>query len=187
MIHGPCGALNGKSPCMAKRRCTKQYPRLLVPNTITDKDDYPKYRRRSTEDRGKTVIIKKHNGTTIEVDNQWVGFYSPLLSKTFNAYIDVEYSNSLKAIKYICKYVNKESDMAVFGLQSEISDIDEIVQYQTGRYISSNEAVWQILWFPIHERSSAVVHLVIHLQNGQCVYFWNPMFNKEPWIHQIHR
>ena len=32
--------------------------------------------------------------------------------------------------------------MAVFGLQSEIKDIDEIVQYQAGRYISSNEAVW---------------------------------------------
>ena len=61
--------------------------------------------------------------------------------------------------------------MAVFGLQSEISDIDEIVQYQAGRYISSNEAVWRILSFPIHERSPAVVHLAVHLQNGQRVYF----------------
>ena len=61
--------------------------------------------------------------------------------------------------------------MAVFGLQSEISDIDEIAQYQAGRYISSDEAVWRILSFPIHERSPAVVHLAVHLQNGQCVYF----------------
>ena len=38
MIHGPCGALNEKSPCMAKGRCTKQYPRLLVPNTIAGND-----------------------------------------------------------------------------------------------------------------------------------------------------
>ena len=28
MIHGPCGALNEKSPCMAKGKCTKQYSRL---------------------------------------------------------------------------------------------------------------------------------------------------------------
>ena len=61
--------------------------------------------------------------------------------------------------------------MAVFGLQSEIKDIDEIVQYQAGRCISSNEAVWRILSFPIHDRSPALVHLAVHLQNGQSVYF----------------
>ena len=61
--------------------------------------------------------------------------------------------------------------MAVFGLQSEIKDIDEIVQCQAGRYISSIKAVWRILSFPIHERSPAVVHLAVHLQNGQRVYF----------------
>ena len=62
---------------------------------------------------GKTAIIKNRNGTTIEVNNQWVAPYSTLLSKTFNAHINVEYCNSVKAIKYICKYVNKGSDMAV--------------------------------------------------------------------------
>ena len=72
MIYGPCGALNEKSLSMATGRCTKQYPRLLVPNTITGNDGYPLYRRRSTEDGGKIAIIKKHNGTTIEVDSQWV-------------------------------------------------------------------------------------------------------------------
>ena len=43
-----------------------------VPNTITGNDGYPQHRRRSTEDGGKTAIIKKHNGTTIEVGNQCV-------------------------------------------------------------------------------------------------------------------
>ena len=109
MIHGPCSALNEKSPCMAKGRCTKQYLQLLVPSTITGNDDYPQYRTRSTEDGGKTAIIKEYNGTTIKGDNQWVVPNSPLLSKTFNAHINVEYYNSVKAIKYICKYVNKGS------------------------------------------------------------------------------
>ncbi|GFW48878.1 uncharacterized protein TNCV_3900761 [Trichonephila clavipes] len=36
-----------------------------------------------------------------------------------------------------------------------------------GRYISSNEAIWHILSFPIHERDPAVEHLAIHLENGQ--------------------
>jgi len=41
--------------------------------------------------------------------------------------------------------------MSFFGLQSEIGDIDEVVQYQARRYISSNEDVWPILSFTIHE------------------------------------
>ena len=67
--------------------------------------------------------------------------------------------------------------MAVFVMQPERSDrnavihIDEIAQYQAGRYISSNETVCRILSFPIHERSLAVVHLAVHLENGQRVYF----------------
>ncbi|GFQ97130.1 uncharacterized protein TNCT_140451, partial [Trichonephila clavata] len=40
-----------------------------------------------------------------------------------------------------------------------------------GTYISSNEAIWHILSFPIHERDPAVQHLAIHLENGQRVYF----------------
>lgn len=40
-----------------------------------------------------------------------------------------------------------------------------------GRYISSNEAIWRIFTFPIHERDPAVIHLAVHLENGQRVYF----------------
>ncbi|GFX56830.1 ATP-dependent DNA helicase [Trichonephila clavipes] len=61
--------------------------------------------------------------------------------------------------------------MAVFGVESVVAPLDEINQYQLGRYISSNEAVWRILSFPIHERHPTVVHLVVHLENGQRVYF----------------
>lgn len=37
--------------------------------------------------------------------------------------------------------------------------------------ISSSEAVWRILEFPIHERFPPVVQLAVHLENGQRVYF----------------
>ncbi|UYV84577.1 hypothetical protein LAZ67_X002675 [Cordylochernes scorpioides] len=78
----------------------------------------------------------------------------------------------IKSIKYICKYVNKGNDMAIFGLSKENTN-DEISQYLLGRYISSNESVWRILSFPIHERHPNVVHLSVHLENGQRVYFTN--------------
>ncbi|XP_066428603.1 uncharacterized protein [Eleutherodactylus coqui] len=170
MLHGPCGAINNYSPCMKDGKCTKRYPRDLHAETITGNDGYPQYRRRSTEDGGKLITLKVRNND-IEVDNRWVVPYSPLLSKTFKAHINVEYCNSVKSIKYICKYVNKGSDMAVFGVENASAPIDEIERYQLGRYISSNEAVWRIFSFPIHERHPTVVHLAVHLENGQRVYF----------------
>ncbi|GFW51147.1 ATP-dependent DNA helicase [Trichonephila clavipes] len=170
MIHGPCGAFNNNSSCMSDGKCTKRYPRKLVSDTITGNDGYPLYHRRSVEDGGKSVVLKVRN-IDIEVDNRWIVPYSPLLSKTFKAHINVEYCNSVKSIKYICKYVNKGSDMAVFGVGNVAAPLDEINQYQLGRYINSNEAVWRILSFPIHELHPTVIHLAVHLENEQRVYF----------------
>lgn len=169
MIHGPCGILNPISPCMVEGKCSKRYPKQLVTETITGNDGYPLYRRRSIDDNGKSTIVKV-NRQDIEVDNRWVVPYSPLLCKAYKAHINVEYCHSVKSIKYICKYVNKGSDMAVFGVAAENSN-DEVTQYQMGRYVSSNESMWRIFSFPIHERHPTVVHLAVHLENGQRVYF----------------
>ncbi len=132
------------------------------------------YRRRAPENGGVKEKIDTKIGNSkqeIEIDNKWVVPYCPLLSRIFQAHINVEYCNSVKSIKYICKYVNKGSDQAVFGLKKDGTAIDEVECYQLGRYISSNEAVWRILDFPIHERHPTVVHLAVHLENGQCVVF----------------
>src|SRR5579863_4201441 len=61
--------------------------------------------------------------------------------------------------------------MSVFRVGNATKSIGEIEQYQLGRYISSNEAVWRILSFAIHERHPTVVHLAVHLENGQRVCF----------------
>lgn len=182
MVHGPCGALNPNSPCMKDGKCTKRFPRQMLQETQTGNDGYPLYRRRKPEDGGHTTTIEVNN-VDVDIDNRWIVPYTPLLSKTFKAHINVESCMSVKSIKYICKYVNKGSDMAVFGLsrQNEANApnqpnapnirIDEIDQFQMGRYISSNEAVWRILGFSIHERYPTVQHLSVHLENGQRVYF----------------
>nr|XP_042898738.1 uncharacterized protein LOC107440395 [Parasteatoda tepidariorum] len=170
MIHGPCGILNQQSPCMKDGKCTKRYPRNFLKETQTGEDGYPLYRRQSPEDGGYTTV-KKVRSSDIVIDNRWVVPFCPLLSKTFNAHINVEFCNSIKSIKYVCKYVNKGSDMAVFNIANDESVHDEVQHYEIGRYISSNEAVWRILGFPIHERHPTVVHLSVHLENGQRVYF----------------
>nr|XP_033797247.1 uncharacterized protein LOC117359137 [Geotrypetes seraphini] len=170
MIHGPCGYLNPSSPCMKDGKCTKRYPRQLIQDTQTGNDGYPLYRRRAIEDGGFKAKLTLRSKIEIEIDNRWVVPYSPLLSKMFQAHINVEYRNSVKSIKYVCKYINKGSDMAVFSLNSQ-SPNDEVMRYQLGRYISSNEAVWRILTFTIHQRHPIVLHLSVHLENGQRVYF----------------
>ncbi|GBM00871.1 hypothetical protein AVEN_257377-1 [Araneus ventricosus] len=175
MIHGPCGALKMKSLCMKDKKCIKRYPRKMICETQTAEDDYPLYRRRKLEQGSHTTVInlridnKYHE---VQIDNRWVVPYSPILSNIFQAHINVEYCNSVKSIKYICKYINKGSDTAVVEINNATTGLnDEIARYQMGRYINSNEAVWRILRFPIHDRYPTVVHLSAHLENGQRVYF----------------
>ncbi|CAB3224789.1 unnamed protein product [Arctia plantaginis] len=169
MVHGPCAALNPLSPCMADGKCTKRYPRPLVAETVTGNDGYPVYRRRSKEDNGRTIKVKVQN-QEIEIGNEFIVPYCPLLSRIFETHANVESCHSAKSIKYLCKYVTKGSDMAVFGIASENAN-DENSNFQMGRYVSTNEALWRLLSFQIHERYPTVVHLAVHLENGQRVYF----------------
>ncbi|KAL0882000.1 hypothetical protein ABMA27_001749 [Loxostege sticticalis] len=145
MIHGPCGTVNPNSPCM--------------------KDAY----RRRPPLNGEFTAEVNIRGQSVIVDNRWVVPHSPVLSRAFQTHINVESCASVESIKYICKYVNKGSDQATFGMQAD--NRDEVTNYQSGRYISTSEAVWRTLSFPIHERHPTVMHLDVHLENGQRIYF----------------
>ena len=59
----------------------------------------------------------------------------------------------------------------MFSLEGDNNCLDEVTNYLNGRYISSNEAVWQLLMFPVHERTPTVMHLDVHLENGERIYF----------------
>jgi hypothetical protein len=101
-------------------------------------------KRKAPDKGGFKAKIKVKVGNSyreVEIDSRWAVAYCPLLSRIFQAHINVEYCNSVKSIKYICKYVNKGSDQPVFGLESDRSANAEIKRYLLGRYINSNEAV----------------------------------------------
>ncbi|UYV63668.1 hypothetical protein LAZ67_2005272 [Cordylochernes scorpioides] len=166
MVHGPCGVLNTNSPCMKDGKCSKKYPKGFCETTSTTEDGYPRYRRRCSAEGGLTSSVNM-GGLTFEIENRWIVPYNSVLLRAFDSHIIVEYCSSVKAIKYVCKYINKGTDQAVFSL----NHLDEVTQFQSGRYISSAEAVWRILGFSIHERSPPIVHLAVHLENGQRVYF----------------
>jgi len=111
----------------------------------------------------------KGNQVSQEIDNRWVVPYNKYLLRSFNCHCNAEVCMFIRSIKYVLKYVHKGCDQATFALRSD--QVDEISEYQNARYISSNEAAWRILDFPIHERFPAVQQLAMHLENGQRVYF----------------
>lgn len=110
-------------------------------------------------------------------DNQhtffrWVVPYNPILLKIFKSHINVEWCKSVSSIKYILKYINKGPDYSSFAIVNEnVTVIDEIANYQTGRYINSNEAIWKIFGFETHVRYPPIQHLDVHLENYERVYF----------------
>ena len=161
---------------MQDGRCSKKYPKQYIVKTQLGADSYPLYRRSSPDNGGQVSNISMRiGGSRIDqqvdqqVDNRWIVPYNKLLLRSMNCHCNVELCMSIKSIKYVLKYVHKGCDQAMFVLRS--SQVDEISDYQNARYVSSNEAAWRILKFPIHERDPPVQQLAVHLENGQCVYF----------------
>ncbi|CAF1487910.1 unnamed protein product, partial [Rotaria sordida] len=170
-IHGPCGRLNPKSLCMVEGSCSKNFPKAFCSETDVSTDGYPIYRRRNNSHEAHFTR------SNIQVDNRFVVPYNSFLSLKYNAHINVELCSTVKAIKYINKYITKGYDCARIGVQvnsndnvEKVVDYDEIKQYLNCRYISSQEAAWHLQDFPIHGQSHNMVMLSIHLEDGQSIF-----------------
>jgi len=76
-----------------------------------------------------------------DIDNRWVVCHSLYLIWKYRCYINVESIASIKAVKYIYKYVYKGHDRTTmqFG-----RSIDEVKLYLDVRYISSCKAMWRL-------------------------------------------
>ena len=163
MLHGPCGRAFPSAPCMVDGKCSKKYPRQFCETTLFGEDGYPIYAR---PNNGRTYT-KTQDRT---YNNCSVVPHNPYLSVKYNCHINVEICASIKAIKYIHKYIYKGPDQATL----EIGDIrDEIKEFVDARYIGPHEAVWRLLELPMHEEWPHVYRLPVHLKDEQQVYF-NP-------------
>ena len=58
MLHGPCGALKPKAPCMVDNKCSKHYPKEFNETTIYGEHGYPQYAR---PNNGRTVRKGDHD------------------------------------------------------------------------------------------------------------------------------
>ncbi|KAG6650801.1 hypothetical protein CIPAW_06G067600 [Carya illinoinensis] len=134
-MHGLCGALNPTNVCMKKNgHCKNNYPRHFVPNTTIGNDCFPIYKR---SDDGRTVTIRGR-----DLDNYWVVPYNSYLLAMFDYHINVEICSTIKAVKYLYKYIYKD-----------------------------NDPMWRIYGFIINEVHPTVYSLHLHLENQHLVTF----------------
>ncbi|XP_038687481.1 uncharacterized protein LOC119986860 [Tripterygium wilfordii] len=184
MIHGPCGVVNNKSPCMVDNRITKHFPKKFNNETTIDGDGFPIYWRRKT----KAFVIKKE----VPLDNWYVVPYNRDLLVKYQAHLNVELCNHSRSIKYFFKYVTKQPDRAIDVLHlgpNEIdgrkltnsSNVDEVKQYVDCRYISATEACWRIFQFNINYREPGVERLSFHLPNQQSIIFQDDYVLEDVW------
>ena len=75
--------------------------------------------------------------------------YNPYLLRLFSCHIDVQACGSIKAVKYLFKYIYKGYErvsVAVKEVDKEDNEgnIDEIKQYRDARWVTPLEALWRI-------------------------------------------
>ena len=164
LIHQPCGEHNPNAPYMKDwngvRQCRRNFPKPFIKETLIKENGYPEYRRRRN---GFTLRIPYpiRKDETITVGSEWIVPYNPYLAWKYQAHINVEVCTTIRAIKYIYKYIYKGSDRATVELEQ-----DEIKSYISGRYIGSSKAVWRLFEFPVHRETPLVMYLLIHLPDG---------------------
>src|SRR5882762_5330383 len=90
---------------MVNGACSKRYPKEFLENTIFGEDGYPQYAR---PNNGRVFV----NCAGYTYTNCDVVPYNPYLSAKYDCRINVEVCASIKAVKYIHKYIYKGPDMA---------------------------------------------------------------------------
>lgn len=88
----------------------------------------------------------------------------------YETHANSEICSTIKAIKYIYKYIFKGHDCAEVAIvQGE--ENDEIRRYLSTRYISAFEACWRLFHFKLHNKSHTIVRLAVHRPNMQQIYY----------------
>lgn len=172
MMHQKCNASGTSTKCHNKDgKCSKHFPKDCRDETLLNPGGgYPVYAR--------PEIPPREDG----LDNRWVVPYNAWLLKKFRAHINVEVCSSVKAIRYIYKYIHKGNTGADMEMTIQPEDVnetgnagqhDEISSYLKARWLGSTEACWRLLGFPMSEMFPPVERLDYALPDEQRITF-NP-------------
>ena len=105
------------------------------------------------------------------LDNRWVVPYNPYLARKYRAHINVHVCTSIRAVKYLYKYIHKGHDRAAV----EVVVRDEVQDFIDARYVGPPESCWRLLSFDMHGKSHVVERLPVHLRGRQTVLFSETM------------
>ncbi|XP_021764860.1 uncharacterized protein LOC110729433 [Chenopodium quinoa] len=88
----------------------------------------------------------------------------------FDCHLNVEVCSTIKAVKYLYKYFYKGHDRISYKI-SDMTDnkLDEIEQFQSGRWVSPCEAAWRIFGFDLYDIYPPVLPLPVHLPYMQSI------------------
>ena len=164
--------------------CNVYFPKKYTNNTTANNDAYPQYRRRSPNHGGikvcKTMRNRKNKLETSKIiNNGYVVPYNAGLLLRYNCHLNVEVCSTVKAVKYIYKYVYKGPDRAIFELndqqcnnkEDENKKHDEIKRHINGRYISSTEGAWRMLRLSMDGMKPPVETLDYTITNDEKICF----------------
>jgi hypothetical protein len=115
----------------------------------------------------------------VELDNHWVVLHNVYLSTIYDAHINIEVYNNIRAVKYLFYYVYKRHDRATLEIsrqsdnatEGNVVETNEIKKYLDYRYVSTSEVMWRIFKFDMHEWLPTIQRLQYHLPNQQMVLF----------------
>jgi hypothetical protein len=110
---------------MEDGKCKKEYTCKFQLETVTDVNKYPIYRHKDTR---RTILV--HG---IELDNCWVVSHNVYLSNKYDANINVEVCNNIRAVKYLFKYVYKGHDRVTVEISRQSNNAIE------GNVVEANE------------------------------------------------
>ena len=146
---------------MVDGKCSKKFPKEFCEETTVEEDGYPKYAR---PNNGQEFTDSRGN----VFDNRHVVPHNAYLTVKYECHINVEVCASVKAVKYIHKYIFKGYDSTTLLVSNER---DEVKEYLDSRYISAIESCWHIFEFSMHAEDPTVYRLPVHLPDQQMVYF----------------
>ncbi|XP_054274451.1 uncharacterized protein LOC128994153 [Macrosteles quadrilineatus] len=179
MIHNPCGELNPSASCMENKggsaKCRFGFPKAHQEFTSIVDNKKPNYKRRYDPQLDPNnpefshvhaVYRKNSDGQKVTRDNRHVAPYNGYLLKKYMCHINIEYVGSVRAVKYLYKYIYKGHDCANVKIVENVARImyNEAETFVEARYISPPEACWRLAGNEIQRKSHSVQRLDIHLE-----------------------